>query len=77
MGFKPFKTDRTKSRYLEMGARGEEGRKPRCDDVGVKRFDMDMEMLVRVRDILADGVDLALMEVSVGRHIMDRVKLMK
>ncbi|KAI9836318.1 MAG: hypothetical protein M1838_005083, partial [Thelocarpon superellum] len=54
LGFKPFDTNATKSRYY-VGDK----KKPRSYDVRVKRHHPNVEMLVRVRDFLTDGVELA------------------
>ncbi|KAI9826923.1 MAG: hypothetical protein M1832_005862 [Thelocarpon impressellum] len=57
LGFKPFGTDKSKSRYFD----GDQP-KPRMHDAGVERHHPNVEMLVRVRDFLTDGLELAVDE---------------
>ncbi|KAI9677461.1 MAG: hypothetical protein M1817_006415 [Caeruleum heppii] len=58
LGFKPFKNDRVERRYFVR----EGQRRPRLDDAGVERHLPHVEMLSRIRDLLTDGLELAIDE---------------
>ena len=61
IGFNPLDVERVKRRYTK-----EDGsRKPRWHDPGVARYHPNKEMLARIRDLLTDGLELALDEVSI------------
>ena len=59
LGFKPFDSEHARGRYYVKGARS----KPKWYELGVKKLDMDDEMLARVRDFLADALVLVVEEV--------------
>ncbi|KAH0544399.1 hypothetical protein FGG08_001425 [Glutinoglossum americanum] len=60
IGFNPLDVERAKRRYFK----GDGSRKPRWYDHGVDRYHPNMEMLARIRDLLTDGLELALDETA-------------
>ena len=61
LGFIPFENEKVVGRYLVPGT---SKRKPKLHEEGVERYHPNREMLGRIRDILADGLDLAVNSVS-------------
>ncbi|KAH0564783.1 hypothetical protein GP486_001828 [Trichoglossum hirsutum] len=60
IGFNPLDVERVKRRYFKEDGR----RKPRWHDHGVDRYHPNMETLARIRDLLTDGLELALDETA-------------
>lgn len=61
LGFKPLEHESTLRRYYSQ----ESGiRKPKYHDHGIERYHSNIEMLGRIRDLLLDGLELQLQEVS-------------
>jgi hypothetical protein len=60
IGFNPLDVERVKRRYFKESG----SRKPRWHDHGVARYHPNMEMLARIRDLLMDGLELAIGDVS-------------
>lgn len=62
LGFKPLQNENTSTRYYVETADGIK-LKPKCQD-GLEQHHPNVEMLFRIREILADGVRLALRQVG-------------
>lgn len=63
LGFKPLEHESTLRRYYSQ----ESGmRKPKYHDHGIERYHSNKEMLGRIRDLLLDGLELQLQEVSLN-----------
>ena len=61
LGFIPFENAKVVGRYYVPGT---SKRKPKVHEKGVERHHPNREMLGRIRDILVDGLDLAVNSVS-------------
>ena len=61
LGFIPFENEKVVGRYFVPGT---SKRKPKLHAEGVERHHPNREMLGRIRDILIDGLDLAVNSVS-------------
>lgn len=64
IGFKPFQNDRTRRIYYDSMSGN---RKATFHDKGIERHHPNLEMLGRLRDLLVDGMELALDDVSMDQ----------
>ena len=77
IGFKPFDSDSTYERYYIPDPPTKlRAHKPRFHDEGIKRQHPNLEMLGRVRELLTDGLTLALDKVSFNRSLSSRAKVL-
>lgn len=69
LGFKPLANESTMRRYYREGSGI---RKPKYHDHGIGTHHSSIEMLGRIRDLLLDGLQLQLQEVSLIRAIIEQ-----
>ena len=75
IGFMPFENDRTHERYYFFDTPTQNKvYKPRFHDEGVERQHPNLEMLGRVRELLTDGLTLALDKVSLSERMSGEAK---